>query len=68
MNPQLLDKAEPDTFPDPTVAPSFNKLLFNGFKWSGSNEERMQTVVQSAKDEYAIPFDEIYHKEKKIID
>ena len=54
--------------PDPELAPSINRMLFSGYMFIDDNLERIQSQIEDLKDKFDMPFDELYHKEKKLVD
>lgn len=53
---------------DPNLAPSLNRLQFQGFKFLEDNLEDLQVTIEALKDRFDVPFDELYHKEKRLVD
>jgi hypothetical protein len=53
---------------DPNKAPSVNRRNFKGFRFLEDNLEDIQEHVASLQDKFDIPFDELYHKEKFLVD
>ena len=54
--------------PNPNRAPSVNRMNFAGYVFLEDNLEGLQEHVESLKDRFDIPFDELYHKEKRLVD
>ena len=53
---------------DPNQAPSVARASFAGYKFLDENLDVLQAHVESLKDKFDIPFDELYHKEKRLVD
>ena len=53
---------------DPHQAPSVARINFAGYKFLEDNLELLQAQVESLRDRFDIPFDELYHKEKRLVD
>ena len=53
---------------DPNQAPSVARGSFAGYKFLDENLDVLQAQVESLKDKFDIPFDELYHKEKRLVD
>ena len=53
---------------DPNQAPSVARASFAGYKFRDENLDVLQAHVESLKDKFDIPFDELYHKEKRLVD
>lgn len=50
------------------MAPTFNRILFKGYTFTDNNLERIQDQIADLRDKFDLPFDELYHKEKKLVD
>jgi len=64
MNTYKIPKAAVN----PNSPPSVNRVNFAGYKFLEDNLEDLQEHVVSLKDRFDIPFDELYHKEKRLVD
>jgi hypothetical protein len=53
---------------DPNLAPSLNRIQFQGFKFLEENLEDLKVTIEALKDRFDVPFDEMYHKEKRLVD
>ena len=52
----------------PNQAPSVARLNLSGYRFLEENLEDLEQHVASLKDKFDIPFDELYHKEKRLVD
>ncbi len=53
---------------NPYDAPTINRINFAGYKFLEENLEQLQEHVENLRDRFDIPFDELYHKEKRLVD
>lgn len=53
---------------DQTMPPSLNRAMFKGYKYTDRNLERIQEHIEEVRNSFDLPFDELYHKEKKLVD
>ena len=58
----------PRTAVDPKQSPIAARLNFGGYKFLEENLEALQEHVEELRDKFDIPFDELYHKEKRLVD
>jgi hypothetical protein len=42
--------------------------MFQGYLYSEENLERIKAQISEIRDRFDLPFDELYHKEKKLVD
>lgn len=77
FNQRMLDRAENPALDeyrknkvaiDPNLPPTLNKLLYMGSPFTPENEKIIKERIQDMKDKFDLPFDEMYHKEKKLVD
>lgn len=52
----------------PNQAPSIARLNFGGYRFLDDNLEHLEKHVASLRDKFDLPFDELYHKEKRLVD
>lgn len=53
---------------DPNLPPSVNRDNFAGYMFLEDSLEILQDKVKSLRDHFDMPFDELYHKEKRLVD
>ena len=53
---------------DPSAAPTINRQNFQGYAFTGDTLERINYHIEEIRDNFDLPFDELYHKEKKLVD
>lgn len=53
---------------DPNLPPSVNRDNFAGYVFLEDSLEMLQEKVKSLRDNIDMPFDELYHKEKRLVD
>ena len=59
---------KPRKLPDPTLPPTINKLLFQGAPYNKVNQKAIEAKIAKLRDEMDLPYDELYHKEKNMVD
>jgi archaellum component FlaC len=52
----------------PNQAPTIARLTFGGFKFFNENLKDLEEHVESLRGKFDMPFDELYHKEKRLVD
>lgn len=52
----------------PNYAPTLNRLLFSGYRYTEDNLDKIKEHIADLRDKFDLPFDELYHKEKKLVD
>jgi hypothetical protein len=50
------------------LSPSLNRLLFKGYTYTDNNLEKLKSHIDNLRNQFDMPFDELYHKEKKLVD
>lgn len=45
-----------------------NRLEFSGYTFTDENLEAIKEQIEKYRDQFDLPFDELYHKEKKLVD
>jgi hypothetical protein len=78
FNPQQIENSQsseldsdyrvPSKASDPNVAPTINKMLFEGYVFTKDTLESIQAKINSLRGQFDLPFDELYQKEKKLVD
>ena len=53
---------------DPKNPPSIARLLSKGARFNDDFQKNIDVKVEDLRDKFDLPFDELYHKEKKLID
>lgn len=53
---------------DPNKAPSVNRMLFQGYQYTQESLEAIKEQIADLREKFDMPFDELYHKEKKLVD
>jgi hypothetical protein len=43
-------------------------MLFKGYSYFDDNLQHIQEKIESLRDKFDLPFDELYQKEKKLVD
>ena len=67
-NDKLNDYRVPVAAANPNLAPSINRILFRGYTFVDENLEEIKEHIADIRDKFDLPFDELYHKEKKLVD
>jgi hypothetical protein len=68
-SPQLGSDIRIPTKPaDPNMAPTVNRILFEGYTYTEESIEGIQAQIAQLRDQFDMPFDELYQKEKKLVD
>ena len=55
------------TLADPRVPPSLQHLFPEGSDFVGIYEKTVNEIVAEARQDLNLPFDELYHRQKKVI-
>ena len=50
------------------VPPSLQRMFFEGAPLKPEMQEQVDELIQKKLDEFEVPFDEIYHKEMRVVD
>ena len=59
----------PKEAPNPNHAPSINRQNFEGYIFANEDvKQDMETFVKELRSKFDMPFDELFHKEKKLVD
>jgi len=59
----------PREAPNPNHAPTLNRQDFKGYIFSDDIvKESVEGYVQELRDKFDMPFDELFHKEKRLVD
>ena len=53
--------------PDPRIPGSLQKLMFRGSEFMPQHQEKIDSLIEDARENFDLPFDELYHKQKKVI-
>lgn len=53
---------------DPNLPPSINRDNFAGYVFLEDSLEVLKEKVSQLRDNFDLPFDELYHKEKRLVD
>jgi hypothetical protein len=53
---------------DPNLPPSVNRENFAGYVFLEDSLEALKSKVSNLRDNFDLPFDELYHKEKRLVD
>lgn len=67
-NPALNSLGKPINPPNPSLPQSLNRMLNEGFKFEKDNLEAIQGRIETLRSRFDLPFDELYHKERKLIE
>jgi hypothetical protein len=62
-----MDKFKHIHLADPRIPKSLQHLMYTGSKFLPENEETVQAIIDESRAEMDTPFDEIYHRQKKVI-
>lgn len=67
-NSDLQSLRYPTKALDPNKSPTENKMLFKGYTYFDDNLSKIKEHIDFLRDRFDLPFDEMYHKEKKLVD
>lgn len=58
----------PKQSPDPYLPPSVNRANFTGYMFLDDSLEALEGKIANLRENFDMPFDELYHKEKRLVD
>lgn len=58
----------PKEAPNPNRSPSFNRINFAGYEFFPESLQMVQEQISDLRGHFDLPFDELYHKEKYLVD
>ncbi|CDW82520.1 UNKNOWN [Stylonychia lemnae] len=65
---QKLNEYRMYPFVHPNLTQTMARIFFEGAPLKQDVQQQVDLLIEQRQDEYEIPFDELYHKEKKLID